>query len=201
MTTESVKRIITIAGQPGSGKSSTAKEVARRLGYQHFSSGDLFRALAHEQGHDVLQANLSAEENAAIDDAVDGRLQAMGRSEDQLVVDSRLAWHWMPQSFKVFLDLDLDVAAQRILANMDEARRESESIPADPAEYANQLTERMSSEKRRYKMLYGVDLHDPANYDLIVDTASNDLEAVVELVLSGYHNHLETHGLTEPTLS
>jgi cytidylate kinase len=199
--TSDYKRIITIAGQPGSGKSSTAKEVARRLGYQHFSSGDLFRALAREQGHDVLQANSSAEQNAAIDNLVDGRLKQMGQDEDQLVVDSRLAWHWMPQSFKVFLDLDLGVAAQRILANIDEARLKSENIPSDPAAYTSVLQERMASESRRYKTLYDVDLHDKANYSLVIDTAVHDLNAVVELVLQDYHNHLAQHGLTEPTLS
>jgi cytidylate kinase len=199
--TSDYKRIITIAGQPGSGKSSTAKEVARRLGYQHFSSGDLFRALAREQGHDVLQANLSAEQNTAIDNLVDGRLKQMGQDEDQLVVDSRLAWHWMPQSFKVFLDLDLGVAAQRILANIDEARLKSENIPSDPAVYTSVLQERMASESRRYRTLYDVDLHDKTNYNLVIDTAAHDLDTVVELVLQGYHNHLAQHGLIEPTLS
>jgi cytidylate kinase len=198
--TSAYKRIITIAGQPGSGKSSTAKEVARRLGYQHFSSGDLFRALAREQGHDVMQANLSAEQNTAIDNLVDGRLKQMGQDEDQLVVDSRLAWHWMPQSFKVFLDLDLGVAAQRILANIDEARLKSENIPSDPAVYTSVLQERMASESRRYRTLYDVDLHDKTNYNLVIDTAAHDLNTVVELVLAGYHKHLEIHGLTESTL-
>ena len=69
------KNIITVAGRPGSGKSSTAKLVANQLGFEHFSSGDLFRSVAKERGVDVLQANLSAEENADIDHLVDGRLR------------------------------------------------------------------------------------------------------------------------------
>jgi cytidylate kinase len=37
--------IITIDGPAGSGKSSTAREVARRLGYRHLDSGAFYRAL------------------------------------------------------------------------------------------------------------------------------------------------------------
>lgn len=39
--------IIAIDGPAGSGKSSTAREVARRLGYLHVDSGAFYRALTH----------------------------------------------------------------------------------------------------------------------------------------------------------
>jgi len=185
------KHIITIAGRPGSGKSTTAKAVAEQLGFQHFSSGDLFRAIAKERGIDVLQANLSAEENAEIDHAVDGRLREMGSAEDQLVVDSRMAWHWMPFSFKVFLDLELEVAAQRILDNMDKKRRTSEHIPDDPAEYAETLRRRLDSETRRYKSLYDADPYHMDNYDLVIDTATNNIEETIALVTQGYQTWLQ----------
>lgn len=180
------KHIITIAGRPGSGKSTTAKDVAERLGYHHFSSGDLFRALAKERGIDVLQANLSAEENAEIDHLVDGRLQEIGAKDDEQVIDSRTAWHWMPDSFKVFLDLDLQVAARRILSSMDDVRLASEHIHRDPMEYASILQKRLDSETRRYKALYGIDPYDMSNYDLVVDTEANNIEQVVELILDGF---------------
>lgn len=37
--------VVTVDGPAGSGKSSTAKEVARRLGFRHLDSGALYRAL------------------------------------------------------------------------------------------------------------------------------------------------------------
>lgn len=183
--------IITIAGRPGSGKSSTAKAVATELGYDHFSSGDLFRAIARENGVDVLQANLSAEDNADIDRKVDGRLQELNNTGDKLVLDSRTAWHWMPDSFKVFLDLDLKTAAERILKGMDDARLASENIERDPSEYAKLLQKRLDSESRRYKALYGIDPYVMSNYDLVIDTAVNSLEQVRELVLKGYQDWLK----------
>ncbi|HVW23109.1 MAG TPA: cytidylate kinase family protein [Candidatus Saccharimonadales bacterium] len=180
------RHIITIAGRPGSGKSTTARQVSAELGYQFFSSGDLFRALGRERGHDVLQTNLSAEENAEVDRLVDQRLREMGASEDQIVIDSRMAWHWMPESFKVFLDLDLEIAAKRILKNMDPSRLESEDIPDSPTKYAKVLQARLDSENRRYKMLYDVTPYDMHHYDLVIDTGDKEIGEVASLVLEAY---------------
>jgi cytidylate kinase len=184
------KHIITIAGRPGSGKSATAKAVASTLGFQHFSSGDLFRMIGDELGIDVLQANLTAEKDAEIDRRVDQRLGELGRTKDKLVIDSRLAWHWIPTSFKVFLDLNLEMAAERILKNIDEARMESEHIPRDPKIYAKMLKDRLESESRRYQAKYQIDAYDKRNFDLVIDTGVNDIAAVMNLVISRYHEWL-----------
>ena len=186
------KHIITIAGRPGSGKSTTAKAVAAQLGFQHFSSGGLFRQIAQEHGIDLLQANLSAEQNSEIDHAVDGRLREINETEDKIVIDSRTAWHWMPASFKVFLDLDMQTAAERILADMDDSRRASEHVSGDPAEYAKVLQARLDSEKRRYEALYKINPYDTGNYDLVVDTAANNVERVVQKVLEGFRTWLHS---------
>ena len=39
--------VVTLDGPAGSGKSTTAREVARRLGFRHLDSGALYRALTH----------------------------------------------------------------------------------------------------------------------------------------------------------
>lgn len=44
---EKGRTVVTLDGPAGSGKSSTAKEVARRLGYRYLDSGALYRALTH----------------------------------------------------------------------------------------------------------------------------------------------------------
>jgi cytidylate kinase len=185
------KHIITIAGRPGSGKSSTAKAVAAQLGFKHHSSGDLLRSLGAEMGLDILQTNLTAEKDAELDRRVDERQTQMGKTEDQLVVDARMAWHFIPSSFKVFLDLDLVTAAQRVLAGIDEARISSEHIPRDPKEYAEMLKLRLESEARRYKTKYDANPYDTSNYDLVVDTAAHNLEGVVALVIKGYQDWLK----------
>lgn len=42
---ETRRPVVTLDGPAGSGKSTTAKEVARRLGFRHLDSGGLYRAL------------------------------------------------------------------------------------------------------------------------------------------------------------
>lgn len=184
------KQIITIAGRPASGKSTTAKAVAAKLGFQHFSSGDLFRAIGAERGVDLLQANLLAERNSEIDHLVDQRLCDLGNTENQLVIDSRLAWHWIPASFKVFLDLDLTIAAERILSTVDKVRALHENIPQNVKAYAADLQKRLDSETRRYDALYNINPYDTANYDLVVDTAKNDIDATINLVIASYKQWL-----------
>jgi len=185
------KRIITIAGRPGSGKSTASKAIAERLGFEHFSSGDLFRAIGKERGIDVTQANKAAIDDAEIDRLVDERLVKIGKTQDQVAIDSRLAWHWIPNSFKVYLYLDLEIAAKRILANIDPVRKEHEHIPDDPAQYAKALSQRLDLEDARYKLKYNVDIADYKNFDLIVDTDKLNPDQTVEAILDSYQRWLE----------
>jgi cytidylate kinase len=177
--------IITIAGSLGSGKSSTAKGVAAALGFKHFSSGDLFRQLAKEKGVSVEAMNLTAEVQTDIDHQVDELLQRMGATEGNLVIDSRMAWHWMPESFKVFLHLDADIAAQRVFADIQKGLRVSENA-SSVQELRDSIDRRLASEQKRYFSLYGVDPRDPNNFDLVIDTKHDDLQTVISKVLSAY---------------
>lgn len=180
------KEIITIAGKPGSGKSTTSKLIAAELNFTHFSSGDLFRSIAKERGIDVYEINVLAETEKEIDYLVDEKLRTIGASDDRLVIDSRMAWHWMPYSFRVYLDLDLQVAATRIIANLTEERLQAESISSDPVAYAVTLKKRLESESKRYANLYQVNPYDTDNYDLVVNTHDLSPKEVAELVIQSY---------------
>lgn len=182
-------RIITIAGTLGSGKSSTAKVVAADLGYKHFSSGDLFRAMASERNLTIEEINLKAELEHEIDHAVDERLKEMSREND-LVIDSRMAYHWMPNSFRVFLSLDPHIAAQRIHDHIKKEGRASQADEGIESIYQNTIARR-ASEIKRYKHLYNVDISDLSSFNLVVDTEKNNLDTVVEIILSAYKKWLE----------
>jgi CMP/dCMP kinase len=179
------KEIITIAGSPGSGKSSTARAVASALGFQHFSSGDLFRQLAVERGESIEAMNISAEVQRDIDLKVDSLLQDKYRAEEKLVIDSRMAWHWMPESFKVFLVLDPNTAAARIFKDLQEQGRISEDAQS-VQEVLRSIERRFASEQRRYGALYGVNPTDPMNFDIVINTKHNDLQTVTAIVIAAY---------------
>ena len=179
------KAIITIAGSLGSGKSSTAKALAQALGFKHYSSGDLFRKMATERGVSVEAINQTAEVQKDLDHRVDEWLQELYKTEEGFVVDSRMAWHWMPDSFKVFLTLDSDTAASRIFAQIQNGGRVSEHADSQDEVRAS-IERRLASEQKRYFDLYGVDPRDPKNFDLVIDTKDGDLASVTKLALDAY---------------
>jgi len=179
------KHIISIAGLPGSGKSSAAAGIARELGYEHFSSGDLFRKMAAERGVSIEKMNFVAEEQKEIDRSVDEFLVSLGKEKDKFVVDSRTAFHWMPGSFKVFFSLDPHTASQRMFSQIQAGKRVSQVASSFDELLANTL-KRIESEKKRFHDLYHIDFTDAKNYDLVVDTGANDLEKVIALVIRAY---------------
>ena len=179
------KNIITIAGSLGSGKSSTAKAVASVLKFRHFSSGDLFRQIAAARGESIEAMNISAEVQRDIDLRVDDLLKDLYRSEEKLAIDSRMAWHWMPGSFKVFLVLDPETAAERIFNHLRQEGRTSEDARS-VQEVRNSIERRFASEQKRYAGLYGVNPTDPLNFDIVINTRHNDLKTVTAMLLAAY---------------
>ena len=178
------KSVITIAGSLGSGKSSTAKAVAAALGFEHFSSGDVFRKMAQERGVSVEVINIAAEVQQDIDRKVDAWLEGLKQNE-LIVVDSRMAWHWIPDSFKVFLELDPTTASERIFANIQSEGRVSEKA-SSVEEVRASIDARFASEQKRYLSLYGVNPTDPLNFDIFINTKYNDLDTVTAILLAAY---------------
>jgi cytidylate kinase len=180
------KEIITICGGLGSGKSSTAKKVAEILGFQHFSSGDFFRQAGLELGLSINEINKRAETDPKIDEITDQKLRDM-RDREKIVIDSRTAYHWIPESFKVYLDLPQEIAKVRILNSIkeDALRKQSEQVSSLEEVY-EKMKERFESEQKRYWSLYKINNADKSNFDLIIDTNKNNLEQVVDIIVTEY---------------
>ncbi|WP_082324895.1 MULTISPECIES: AAA family ATPase [Rhodococcus] len=107
-------RHITISGEPGSGKSSVGRELARIYGMDIVSTGALQRELAASLGVSLLDVNKRAELDQSIDLRIDSIPQGKGAQTTSLIFDSRLAWHFVPNAFKLHLIVDPTVAAERL---------------------------------------------------------------------------------------
>lgn len=145
--------------------------------------------MAKERGISIEEINQRAELEQEIDHAVDERLRHMA-DDDQLVIDSRMAWHWMPKSFKVFLKIDPRIAAERTFAHLQKMGRVSQQATSAEEVY-EKTVERTASEIKRYGELYRVDYTNESNFDLTVDTAKHPLQEVVEIVVTKYKESLE----------
>lgn len=75
--------VITIDGPAGAGKSSVARELARRLGFRLVSTGALYRALAWA----VKQAGVEPEEGPALQAVLDGTTVAL--ADERVLVNGR----------------------------------------------------------------------------------------------------------------
>ncbi len=190
------KKIITIAGKLGSGKSSAAKRVAQVFGWKHFSSGDFLREVANERGMTIKELMLAAEADPSIDHQIDNLLKSKG-DEEGLVIDSRLAFHWIPDSFKVYLEIDPEIAAERMFRDLqtNSSRRKSERARSVD-EMKREMIERHESDVKRYKKLYGLNHTDHSHFDLVINTGlpENDLDTVVKKIVDGYLEWYHSRG-------
>lgn len=180
-----MRHIITLSGMPGSGKSSTADALALALEYKRFSSGDFMRKVAADRGLSLEDLGLVAEQDRSIDDAIDTEIKKVADEQDNVVIDSRLAYHWIPSAFKVYLKLDPHVAAERIYNHIHSVGRVGQTAGTVEEVY-EKMMRRIDNEKKRYKEYYGIDYTDENNFDLVVDTGENSLEKVAEIILDAY---------------
>lgn len=164
---------ISITGNLGSGKSSVAK-ILKEKGYEIVSTGNIFRQLAMEKGLSVEEFNKQVNEAASrgdrsVDRMIDDTTAKIGAERDNIVFDSRLAWHFAPQSFKVFVITDINEAARRVFH--DSLRAGSESY-ASQEDCKKALIHRQQLETVRYKEIYGIDYYDMSNYNLVIESTS-----------------------------
>jgi cytidylate kinase len=174
-------KIITLTGDLGSGKSTVSAILKKELGFGYIYTGDILRRIAERHKMSVLELNKYAETHPEIDEEVDNTFKNLADAEN-LIIDSRLAWHFLPDSFKVFLTVHPNVAAARVF---EDTMRSNEKY-SSKEEALTYLNNRKQSELKRYRYLYGIDYTDVNNYDIIVDTSDITPEEVAEEILNGY---------------
>ena len=173
---------ITIAGDLGSGKSTVANHLINNINYRIESAGLIFRRLAEQHGMSAKEFNQFIESNPKYDNMVDDTIKEMGEKEENIIFDSRLAWYFVPKSFKIYMYVDVDTATERIF---NDKGRVSESY-SDMATAKKEIIERRESEVLRYKTFYNIDINNYSNYDFIIDTSHATKDEVNDAVLSNF---------------
>ncbi|MEM1515042.1 MAG: cytidylate kinase family protein [Candidatus Bathyarchaeia archaeon] len=173
------KIIICISGLAGSGKSTSARKIAKHYGLRIYSGGDILKAIASEAGYSVsgrdwwetengmrfLEERLS---NLDIDRRVDEKMMELAR-EGNIVLDSWTMPWLLKEGFKIWLDASEEVRAARI------AKRDGISFN----EALKRMREREMRTKEIYRRLYGFRLgEDFKPFHVILDVNYLDEDEV-----------------------
>ena len=189
---------ISITGDLGSGKSTVAKEICRILNFKYLSTGLIQRQLALEKGMDTLEFNKFTDQNASIDDYIDQKLKDINEQTDSYVLDSRLGWHFVKKSFKVYIMAVDEVAASRVLID---AKRIGEPLALDIKAKILEQKERRKIENDRFKKSYGVKPSIFKDFDAVIDTSTATIEEVTNLVLSLFDSYCKGENYPKVWLS
>lgn len=175
---------ITITGNLGSGKSSIGK-ILKEDGYEIVSTGNIFRELAMKKGLTVEEFNKQVNEatkrgDRSVDQLIDDTTTRIGKERDHIIFDSRLAWHFVPDSFKVFVITDIDEASRRVFH--DSLRANSESYESQEA-CKKALVHRQEMETVRYHEIYQIDYYDMSNYNLVIESTNASPSEIANEIL------------------
>jgi predicted cytidylate kinase len=168
--------LITISGLPGSGKTTVARLVARALTLEHVYAGDIFRRQAEAYGLTLEEYARRAETDHSIDRALDAQMQERARRGDA-VLEGRLAAFMAgaagAPALRVFLEASEAVRAARIAGREGGAAEER----------LREIQAREASDARRYRAIYGIDYHDRARYDLVLETDGRSPEELAREIV------------------
>lgn len=174
---------VTVSGPPGCGATTICERLSTALDCGYVNGGELFRRIAEERDMSLRQLIAKAQETDEIDRALDRRLRRIaeewGAANKPFVLESRLAG-WIAGNradLRVWLDAPEDVRIERT---------------ADREEQAAEMRVREVAESSRYENYYGIDLDDRSFYDLSINTARWDPDAVVDIMLTAVDRYDQT---------
>ena len=172
---------ITITGNLGSGKSTVARLLSEKYNFEVYSTGKIQRELARQMNLSTLELNQLMMSDRKYDHMIDDETARISREnkDKNIIFDSRLAWHFVEHSFKVFVSVSLDVAAERIMNDQRGAVEKYSSVE----EAKRLIAERAKTESIRYKDIYNLNYMDFSNYDLIIDSTFCDPETIADIIM------------------
>lgn len=183
------KHVISINGDLASGKGTVSTILAERLNYNIYRNGEYARKLAKELNMDITTFAKHCAEHPEIDLQIEKSAMEYAKDHDNFIIDARLGWYAVPTSFKVYLKVDIDIAASR--AFNDPNRKETEKFDT-VEEQKKDMIIRFNNENERYFKLYGVRKEDMNNYDLVIDTSNINPEEVANQIENNYKKWLNT---------
>ncbi|MCX6742416.1 MAG: cytidylate kinase family protein [Candidatus Pacearchaeota archaeon] len=171
---------ITISGLPGAGKTTIAKMLAKKLKYEHWSLGDIRGEIAKKHHMTIDQLNEVGKKEIWTDKEVDDFQKKMGEKRDNFIMEAWIGFHFIPDSIKIFLEVDMKEGARRIFLD----QREDEEPKENAHEVEKMIKKRLEGSRERYKKYYGIkDFTDRKQFDIVINTTKLTKKEVVKEIL------------------
>ena len=170
-------QIITISGDPGSGKSTIAQELAKKLKAKRIYVGEIRREIARKKGLTLAELNKYAEKHPETDVDIDKKIASQAKllaKKYPVIVEGRTQFYFIPESIKLYIKVSLNEGAKRIWQQMQSKKAKSarnEGEINSLAQLKKSIKQRIFSDKKRYQKYYQIDHTKKSNYDFVLDTS------------------------------
>ncbi|MFA5776927.1 MAG: cytidylate kinase family protein [Parcubacteria group bacterium] len=176
--------IVSFNGDHGSGKSTIAQMVAKKLDYPRYYMGQIFRDIAKEKNITLEELHAGITDDVTIDKLVDDYLVDLSNKEKDFIVESRTAWYFIPKSIKVYFRVDSKKSAERVFLELQKENNRNEGAELDSIKKVEEsLNKRKKMDDERYLKFYGINIRDDRNYDLVIDTTNLTIQEVFKKVM------------------
>lgn len=183
--------IISIGGAAGSGKSTVAKKLAKKLDWPHYYMGKLRREIARKQGLTLAEYNKLGEKDPTTDSKVDRYQKKLGKTKNNFIIEGRTSWYFIPHSLKIYLAVEEKTGAERVFKELK--RKNSRNEDKDLKTVADVLKsqqQRKKSDKKRYRKYYQIDIYNKKNYNFVLDTTNLNRKQVFAETYNFVKSHL-----------
>lgn len=170
---------ITISGKQGAGKTTLAKMLAKKLRYPVLSIGDLRGEIAKERNLTIDELNEIAKKESWPHKEADKKTIELGKTNDNMIVEGWIAWHFIPDAVHIFLDVDETVGANRIFHDQRSDEKRCNTLE----EMKQLLKKRLHLTSQQFKRYYGVDFLEKKNYTIILNTTHLTKEETLQKIL------------------
>lgn len=175
--------IISINGDEGSGKSTISKRVAQDLEIPRYYMGQIFRDIARKKGLTLVEYLKLGEKDPSVDREVDEHLLSLAKDSDNFLIESRTAWHLIPNSLKIYLKVSEEEGAKRVFGELQNENNRNEVREVLSLEnVATKIKERRETDEKRYLKYYGIDIRNEKNYDFVLDTTNLSKDDVFDKI-------------------
>ncbi len=152
--------------------------LAKELGYTFVSSGNMFRKKAMSLGLSLYAFEELCNTDKKYDIEFDKDLEKFGKENDNFVLESRLGWYFIPDSFKIKLKCDLNDRVERV------ARRDNVTFE----EALAKTKFREASGVKRYAETYSItDFASDSVFDCIIDSTKIGPDGIVKKMLEAFN--------------